>query len=442
MFKRKDLTHLRAWLHEAGRKPLLLRGARQVGKSSLVKKLAEDEHRHLVEINFETQTLPSLKHETIQIDLVLKEIELLMGRKFNTEKDLLFFDEIQKSSNALASLRYFYEKYPAIPIIAAGSLLDFLLQNENISVPVGRIEFYFLGPVTFSDFLLAKDKLLLIEEFNLKPGKISEKGHELLLSEWQNYLSVGGMPESVQADIDGKDIFSIRKIQKNILNTYRADFLKYSRGSQALRCEDVLNYLPGHLGQKVKYSNINPNERAPNLKYAIHLLALARVILPVIHTNATSIPLKSVADESILKLFHLDCGLVNSELQLLGLPDLESPLQGTIKEQFVAQHLAYLDPSSNPQLFYWLQDKSANKAEVDFVYSMEGPQGGEIIPIEVKSGRKVKSRSLSELFASNNKIRRAIKFSPGTFGKKSLEKGTLYEIPIYLVERTNEILNI
>lgn len=436
MFKRKNLEVLKNWYMSKKRKPLVLRGARQVGKTFLIKQLASELKLNLIEFNFEVDLLKTFESQTLKMDQLIKEIEWKIERRLQPKQDLIFFDEIQKCPKALSALRYFYEKYPELAVVAAGSLLDFLFQDEATSVPVGRIEFHFLGPVTFSEYLLAKNKDLLYEEFTQEPSKISSTGHELLKKEWENFLMVGGMPECVQAEVDGEDIFEILKIKKNIFNTYKADIIKYSKGSQIIRCESVFDYVPGHIGQKVKYSEIDPRERAKTLREAVQLLSHARIILPVHHTNATSLPLKSVADERIFKLYHLDVGLVSAGLQVHYPFDPESPSFGALSEQFVAQHLAYLDPFDEPQLFYWLKDKSAVKAEVDFVYSYQG----NIIPIEVKSSRSAKSRSLNLITEEIKKIKTTIKFSPGEYRTKK-NNGTLQvECPIYLVERLNSLI--
>lgn len=433
MFKRKNLEALKTWHSSKKRKPLVLRGARQVGKTFLVKQLANELRLNLIEFNFEIDTLKTLETPTLNIDHLIKEIEWKLERKIQPSHDLIFFDEIQKSPKALSALRYFYEKFPELAVIAAGSLLDFLFQDKAISIPVGRIEFHFLGPVTFSEYLLAKNKNLIYEEFMKDPAQISRAAHELLKKEWEAFVITGGMPECVQAEVEAEDIFKISKIKKNIFNTYRADIIKYSKGSQIVRCETVFDYVPGHIGQKVKYSEIDPDERAKNLREAVKLLTYARIILPVHHSNATSLPLKSVADERIFKLFHLDVGLVSSGLQAHFPLDPNSPSFGALSEQFVAQHLAYLDPFDEPQLFYWLKDKSAVKAEVDFIYSYQGS----IVPIEVKSSRSAKSRSLNLITEEIKKIKKTIKLSPDEYRTKNYNGILHIECPIYLVERIN-----
>jgi predicted AAA+ superfamily ATPase len=438
VFARKSLETLKQWYLSKKRKPLVLRGARQVGKTFLVKQLAQAMNLQLIEINFELQSLRSLGSPVIEMRDLLTEIELKVGRRLEPKNDLIFFDEIQKCPQALVALRYFYELHPQLAVVAAGSLLDFLFHDQAISVPVGRIEFHFLGPFTFSEYLAAKNKHLLVEEFRKPAEQMGVDAHDLLMKEWNSFLITGGMPECVQAEVDGGDLFEIRKIQKNLFNTYKADILKYSKGTQIIRCETVFDYVPGHIGQKVKYSEVDPDERAINLKAAIQLLIYARIILPVYHSNATSLPLKSVADERIYKLFHLDVGLVSAGLQIDSFLDANSPSFGPMSEQFVAQHLAYLDPSDDPKLFYWLKDKSAVKAEVDFVYSY----GGQVVPIEVKSSRSAKSRSLSEFVNQIGATKTTIKFSPGNYREKKLGDIRQVECPIYLVERINEIIGL
>ena len=346
MFARKSLKTLESWHQSRKRKPLILRGARQVGKSSLVSLFARLKNLNLIEINFETTFLESLKKSVIDIELVLQDLELTTGKKLNPQKDLIFLDEIQKCPNALLSLRYFYENKSEYAVIAAGSLLDFLLQDTEISFPVGRVDFLTLGPVSFSEFLKATKQDLLYEEFNKNLQKSSNVAHRLLMDQYRIFCAIGGMPESVQVYLDSKDFFAVRKIHRSILQTYKADFLKYAKKHEIFRCEKIFDYVPTHLGQKIKYTEIDSNEKARDLKKAIETLRYARVLYSVSHTNATAVPLQAFMDDTVFKLFFLDIGLslTHAEEEFKNILHGESVLSGPMAEQYVAQHLAHLDP--------------------------------------------------------------------------------------------------
>ncbi len=449
MFERKALTYLKDWHQQKKRKPLILRGARQVGKSSLIEFFAKKNNLNLIEINFETTSLDSLKKNIIEVEQVLNDIELTIGRKIDFKKDLLFFDEIQKNPNALLSLRYFYEKKPELAIISAGSLLDFLLQDTEISFPVGRVEFIFLGPVSFSEFLAATKQNRLLEEFAKDLKKISQKAHQLLMEQYRLYCCVGGMPEAVQTYLDTKDLFAVRKIHRSILQTYKADFLKYSKKHEIFRCDKIFNYVPTHLGQKIKYSEIDSSEKSRDLKKALSTLLYARVLLASYHTNATAVPLRAFMDESVLKLYFLDIGLAltQTEEDFKNILQEESILSGSAAEQFVNQHMASIHLQNEPELFYWLKDKSASKAEIDLIYSKEQ----QIVPIEVKANKSLKYKSLHVFMSEKQKIKNAIIISGQNYEKKNIltkiktshsvqqVEYTLYNIPLWAIEKIDEV---
>lgn len=451
MFQRKSLTNLRQWYKGSKRKPLILRGARQVGKSSLIQLFCKEQSLNLIEINFESQSLESLKKETIEIDPILRDIELLIDRKFNPDNDLIFFDEIQKSPQALLSLRYFYEKKPQIAIVAAGSLLDFLLQDSEISFPVGRVEFLHIGTVSFSEFLFAMNKEMLLEEYHKNISSVSETGHRLLLDFYRLYCIIGGLPEAVQTYADSQDLFKVRKIHRSILQTYKADFLKYAKKHEIFRCDTIFNFVPSHLGQKVKYIEIDPHQKSRDLRQAIQTLLYAKVIMASYHTNATGIPLSAFKDETIFKLYFLDIGLALTHMEEAFQNTLhgDSILSGSIAEQYINQHLSYLNPEKEPELFYWLRDKSSAKAELDIIFSKEN----QIIPIEVKSNNRGQLKSLNVFMAEHKKIKKAVLISGEPY-QTNQQKGqvilkdetlgfqySLYWIPLWAVEKINEIID-
>lgn len=450
MFYRKSIKNLESWYSQKKRKPLILRGARQVGKSSLVHLFAAQKSLKLIEINFEITQLESLAENVINIEKVIRDIELSIGRKLDPEADIIFFDEIQKSPQALVSLRYFFEKKPDLAVIAAGSLLDFLLHDESISFPVGRIEFLYIGTVSFTEFLLATNQELLAEEYDKNLKNISLKAHKLLLEQYRLYCCVGGLPEAVQTYIDSHDLFAVRKIHNSIIQTYKADFLKYAKKHEIFRCDKIFDYVPTHLGQKVKYSEIDSHEKSRDLSKAIRTLLYAQVLLASFHSNASAVPLRAFMDETVFKLYFLDIGLSLSHTaeEFKNIFNGDSVLSGPIAEQYVNQHIAHLHPENEPGLFYWLRDKSSSKAEIDLIYAL----GKKIIPIEVKSNEPRNFKSLNIFMAEHPKLEHAIIVSGQPF-ERTVVKATskfkdetiqhqykLTNLPLWAIEKIDEII--
>lgn len=449
LMKRTATHYLNKWFHREKRKPLVLRGARQVGKSTLVRQFAKLQGLSLLEINLEKKKLSSLKGEGIHMASLLQEIEIICNQRL-AASSLIFFDEIQEQPKLLAVLRYFYEEHPHLAVIAAGSLLEFALSQEIYSVPVGRIEYYFLGPMKFSEFLEALEEKMLLEYLQKTPAPFIEVAHSRLVARYKEYLFVGGMPEAVETYIRTSSPLEVLRVQRSILQTYEDDFVKYAKHSQIERLRRVFNYIPGHLGQKIKFSEIDREEKSRDLKAALNLLIQARIVIPVYHTNANALPLKAQADESVLKLYFLDVGLTNC-LQgtewtaLTSLSKEELFNKGATAEQFIAQHLFYKDDGfESPELFYWLRDKKKQNAEVDFVIS----KGTRIIPIEVKAETTGRLKSLL-VFMAEKQQPTAVKMDLNHLQSELVERNIqtspdpvvfeLLTVPLYLVDRLEEL---
>lgn len=447
--KRNALHDLKAWYARTKRKPLVLRGARQVGKSTLVRLFAEEQGLDLFEVNLEKRPLRTIQEEGFSTELLLQEIEVVCNKRLSS-KSLIFIDEIQAQEKMIRALRYFYEDHPEISIIAAGSLLDLFLE-ELEQGPVGRIEYYHLGPMRFTEFLEAAGENLLVEYIKNPRESFMEAVHARCVARYKEFLFVGGMPEAVATYISTKSPVEVRRVQESIIETYRNDFSKYAKHSQIHRLRTIFDYIPGHIGEKVKYSEISRDERARELKIALDLLIKARVAIPVFHANATSIPLRSHKDETTFKLYFLDVGLV-SALQRMPWTDFNDifskdlVFKGALAEQFVAQHLYYSSEGSmEPELFYWLRDRKKQNAEVDFIY----PADNVLVPIEVKAESVGHMRSLL-VFMSEKKWVLAVKLSLEKLGSEFVEKGVkgapepvifeLRTIPLYLIESLSKLL--
>ncbi len=411
ILKRFPEKHLETWFKRKHRKPLVIRGARQVGKSTLVRNFAQNHSLTLHEINLER--FPQLVKAFDKLDTteILRELEYISGKgKINTSGNnhLLFLDEIQAVPSAIKALRYFFEDYPELPLIAAGSLLEFTLSDHSYSMPVGRIEYFYMGPMTFEEFLTAKNESYLLSAIRnydfQQPFPLS--AHQKLLKRQAEYLMVGGMPEAIQVYVDTDDFEEVINVHASIIETYRDDFAKYAAGADLLRLHRVFDYVPTSAGDKTKYSNIDPNEKARELRKAIGLLEKANVIYCVYHSKASGVPLKVGKNNKVFKMFFLDIGLMNRicRVQNISLEQMEKREfvnQGKMAEQFIQQHLLRIERvNEKPEVFYWLREGRASNAEIDFTIQL----GGGIVPVEVKAGATGALKSLHRFVHEKNLI--------------------------------------
>lgn len=398
--KRKYETFMNRWIQKANRKPLVIRGARQVGKSTLVRQFAEAQGLQLFEVNLERH--PSLREiaETLNPVSLLREFEFICNRgRINPAKALVFIDEIQEVPKLLQCLRYFYEEMPELPVVAAGSLLEFALAEHSFPMPVGRVEYFYVGPVSWEEFLFAKEEKLLLDLLHdYKIGEVfPQSAHERLVTLLRDYLLVGGMPEAVQLYLDGKGFDEVFDAQESIYQTYRDDFSKYAQGQALVRLQKILEYLGRGAGKKVKYANIDRESQSRETKHALDLIRKAGVVLSVTHSDGNGAPLAAEADGKALKIYCLDIGLYNRICRLDGLSerqlrDIRFVNEGVLAEHFLAQQFYFSEtPARYPELHYWLREGRANNAEVDFLLQV----GQTVVPVEVKSG---KGGSLKSLF--------------------------------------------
>lgn len=410
--KRASEQFLTDWLVSRRRKPIVLRGARQVGKSTLVRQFAANNNLVLNEINLERHLALDKVFSTLDMTAIRNELEVLVGRSILEPGSLLFLDEIQAIPSALQALRYFYEDMPDLPVIAAGSLLEFTLSDHNFSMPVGRIEYLHLGPMTYREFIEAIEPSLCQYIDNIGFDSIlPTAAHQKLLMRQRQYFYVGGMPEAVLTFEESGSLEEASVVHRRIINAYEDDFAKYAKQRELALIQRIFRMIPRRVGEKVKYVNYSREERSRDIKAAIELLSKARVCFPVHSGHCSGIPLFADIRMSVYKLLFLDIGLMNyvcglnwstlSEMSYVNLVN-----EGSVAEQFIGQHLAYsIDGSEPPGLVYWLREGKRGNAEVDYVISC----GQEIIPVEVKSGQSGSLRSLHQ-FAVANKTKRAIRF--------------------------------
>jgi predicted AAA+ superfamily ATPase len=382
------------WFVDPSRKPLLLRGARQVGKTWLARVFAKQKELTLVELNFERN--PELKNlfESNDPRVVLRNIESYMGISIKLDKSLLFLDEIQDAPEVLSKLRWFYEEIPELPVIAAGSLLEFVLSDHSFSMPVGRISYLYVEPLSFEEFLLAleEDQLLNYIKTIELPFNIPDAIHQKLRGLFNLYCFVGGMPACVVKWIETKTFLDIAPIQEDLIATYRDDFYKYKGRLDVSRLLSVLSSIPNQLGQKFMYSRTGSDMQANVAKQILRLFNKAKITHTVKLSSANTVPLSSEIKDKAFKQIFLDVGLVNRMLSKPFQHSIQNTTKdGGISEQVVGQMLRTLFPVyKEPALYYWLREEQGASSEIDYLIE----HNGEVVPVEVKSGSTGSLKSL------------------------------------------------
>ncbi len=376
------------WKTSKQRCPLLLRGARQVGKTYLVEAFARIHFEETISINFEKNPEYAQCFTTFEMKDILQKISVYQGRTIESGKTLLFLDEIQACPRAIQALRYFKEDMPELHVIAAGSLLEFALQEPGFKMPVGRVQYLYLKPLSFMEYLQATQKDMwidMIREATLaKP--VPDILHQALLDEIKVYMMLGGMPAVVNHVMDEGITGAFQQTQHRILETYADDFAKYASIAKQAHLKTVFDQLSGLIGQQTKYHKINPDVHSRFLKEAIHCLELAGVIYKIYATAATGLPLNAQINFSKYKLFFLDVGLLAAKSGLLSSVLMSKDIllvnRGEMAEQLVCQELlAYQPFYKKADLQYWIREQKSSQAEVDFVMQY----GTQVIPIEVKA---------------------------------------------------------
>ena len=401
---------LRRWLSAPRRKPLVLRGARQVGKTTLVRQFAAASGLGLCEVNLERHRYLDRVFESLDTGRILRELEALGGVRLNDA--ILFLDEVQATPHVLPALRYLYEDRPDLPVAAAGSLLEFTLADHGFSMPVGRIQYLHLGPMTFGEFLATADPAAAEEASASDPDTPpSDAVHRRLLRRLREYLLVGGLPEAVLAHCESGSPLEVAAVHRSIASTYEDDFARYARGPQLGRLQRLFRAVPRMVGQPVRYRRLDPDARSAEVNRAIELLVKARVCHRVAHSHCEGLPLGADAGSRASKLLFMDvglmshvCGLDPTSIEAMDAVRLVN--EGGIAEQYVGQQLAALSGGEQPpELHYWLRHTRRGNAEVDYVIS----NGDWIVPVEVKAGRSGSLKSLLQ-FAYEKQPPLAVRF--------------------------------
>lgn len=396
--RRSAIDYLAAWKENPRRKPLVLRGARQVGKSWLARRFSETCMGNLVEINFEQTPKVSHLFSDQSPEKIVSRLELHSGQEISPGQTLLFLDEVQAAPEVFACLRYFHELMPSLHVVAAGSLLEFVLQKHEFSMPVGRIEYLHLGPASYEEYLMASGREHLADFLGTyRVGdELPVSVHEQFMEALREYLVVGGMPEAVQTFVDSSSFLECDKVKQSILSTYQDDFSKYGSRVNVSRIQQVYQRLPHLVGGKFKYSHVDRGAQARDVAAALQLLCLARVACKIHHSSSNGVPLGAEIDERKFKTLFLDVGLLcrSCGLSLLDFEqagDIMLVNAGAVCEQFIGQHLLYSrDFFEEPELHYWSREKRQSSAEVDYVLSL----GNRVIPVEVKAGKTGRLKSL------------------------------------------------
>ncbi|MDO9476119.1 MAG: AAA family ATPase [Pseudohongiella sp.] len=447
---RRQLILLDKWHKKANRKPLVVQGARQVGKSTLIELFTQQHKLPLAAVNLERFFDLTPAFDSNDPRTILNTLEALPKIGSIQAQSLLFLDEIQAVPEAIPALRYFYEDMPELAVVCAGSLLEYALRDHHFSMPVGRVEYLHMGPMTFTEFLDALDEPRLLATINeYAPGQsINPVIHQRLLELLRHYFYVGGMPEAVSVFGDTRSLQEVSDVHSSIIQTYREDFPKYIGSRSLSRMQHVFNFAARNIGKKVKYSQFSSDDASVTIKTDLELLCMARVLSKVVHSHCNGLPLQAETEDKIYKLLFLDIGLMNAicGLNWRSLTDLsESALvnEGAIAEQFIGQHLLeLLSGSPNRDLTYWLREGRANNAELDFVIALNG----QVLPVEVKAGATGSLKSLHQ-FMGEKQLPLAVRFDLNTPSRQTIRtrikqgeqvndiQYELLSLPLYLVER-------
>ena len=393
--KRNIYNDLLKWKNNSNRKPLILEGARQVGKTWIVKEFGRNEFQQVAYLNFESsERLRSLFNIDFEIKRIISTIEIEINHSINAENTLIIFDEIQEAEKGLTVLKYFYEQRPEYFIIATGSLLGISLQQNN-SFPVGKVDFLKMYPMSFLEFLMNIGQTLLRSHLEAKNWNVISSFHEKLIAYLRQYYFIGGMPEAVASYISQNDLNTVRSIQQKIILGYENDFAKYAPIALVPKIRLVWTHIISQLAKenrKFIYGQLKKGSRAKDFQEAIDWLVSAGLVLKVNLVENPTIPLKAYINLDSFKLLLVDIGLLNALADvdpriLLENNKILIEFKGAMTEQYVGQQL-----KMKTDLYYWAASRAI--AEVDFIIQ----DNNTIIPIEVKAEENLKAKSLRVYF--------------------------------------------
>lgn len=428
------MEQLIRWKNQKNRKPLIIEGARQTGKTWLMKEFGRLEYTDTVYINFDSnKRMEDLFSSDLNTERLISGLQLYAGQKIDPENTLLIFDEIQEVPRALASLKYFYENAPQFQIVCAGSLLGIALHGGT-SFPVGKVSFLKLYPLSYKEFLMAVGLERFAKLIDDQDFELITAFKETYISALKQYYFVGGMPEAVQSFVNDQDFQEVREIQKNILLAYEQDFSKHAPNEIVPKIRMVWNSIPSQLAKENKkfiYGVIREGARAKDFETAIMWLADCGLVHKVSRINGVGLPVKAYEDLKAFKLFMVDIGLLGCmaglhEKTLLDGNDLFVEFKGALSEQYVCQQMETLHDLS---VYYYTNDRSS--CEVDFIIDA----GGKVTPLEVKAEVNLKAKSLKTYWE---------KYAPAICVRTSLrdykKESWVLNLPLYAIEAIVNVL--
>lgn len=422
------IEKLYKWKNSKRRKPLIIEGARQVGKTWLMKEFGKQAYADTVYINFDSNSrMADLFSADLDTDRLIMGLELYAGRKINSENTLLIFDEVQEVPRALASLKYFYENAPQYHIVCAGSLLGIAL-HPGTSFPVGKVDFLKLQPLSFSEFLMATGNERFAELLKKQDYEMITSFKQTYIDALKHYYFVGGMPEAVQSFAENKDFNEVRAIQKRILVAYEQDFSKHAPNEIVPKIRMLWNSIPSQLARENKkfiYGLVREGGRAREYETAIMWLSDCGLVHKVSRVNAAGIPLKAYVDLKAFKLFIVDVGLLGCmtglrQRTLLDGDDLFVEFKGALTEQYVCQQLKTIEDLG---VYYYTNDRGS--CEIDFVVDT----GEQILPIEVKAEINLRAKSL-KTYRERFEPELSVRTSMADYKKEDW----LLNLPLYAIE--------
>lgn len=426
---RMAMEQLQKWKIKKRRKPLIIRGARQVGKTWLMKEFGASEYKSAVYINFDNnERMKALFEGSLEVERLVTGLELYAGHKIDPESTLLIFDEVQEVPRALTSLKYFNEDAPQYQIVCAGSLLGVAL-HQGTSFPVGKVEFLDLYPLSFFEFMMAMGKERYVELLRKGDFDMATAFKQDYIELLKHYYYVGGMPEAVQSFADNRDFNEVREIQRRILEAYEQDFSKHAPNEAVPRIRMLWNSIPAQLAKENKkfiYGLIKEGARAKEYELAMLWLTDCGLVHKVHRVTTPSLPLKAYEDLKAFKLFLVDVGLLSCMVGLrqdvlLDGNELFKEFKGALTEQYVLQQLKTI---KGLNIYYWTADRGT--AEVDFVID----NGSDVIPVEVKAEVNLQAKSL-KVYRDKFQPKLSIRTSMADYKKEDW----LLNLPLWAVEQ-------
>lgn len=447
MFQRAINIFFLEWKDRGKRKPLVVRGARQVGKTSAINLFAEESFKTYIYINLEQADNLALFSRMVPVHELVQAVQLKFNKKIVPGDTLIFIDEVQNSSIAMNQLRYFYEEMPELHIVAAGSLLEVKMKTEGFSFPVGRVEYCYMYPVTFEEFLAVMKETETLRYLNsiTSHSKISDEIHDTLMKKYHEYILVGGMPEAVAIYAETKSLIDVDPVYESILTGFKDDVMKYSSLAKTKYVQFLVEHASKYIGLPVKYENFGGSGfRSREMSEAFDVLEKAMVISRVYASASKQLPVVNNLKKSP-KLLYLDTGLVSYQVglrtELMNIQDINAAYHGQLSEQIVGQALMSQSIRKNINLSYWYREQKGSISEIDYLISSHN----KLIPVEVKSGKSGTLKSLHN-FIDESRINIALRIYSGAVKIEKIQTPkkktfTLFSIPFYLLHHIERLLD-